>query len=219
LVGEPESPVWRDAASAYAHVSRADAKVNQIIWLAPAPANNAWSIALKRDVVDVNDLESLDDLARWLNAGENNFKLVASNEFVKRPDALQAMELSHGFRLRPEQLVVLEGGDTSIMIQAAGQGTKGINAAMVYGTDDAILSAFDLVMLADSKNSQIVYQPTPTIREAVLTAKPRIKDVLDPVFRSLTTQNLKKLNARVTLENLDAKRVAIDYLKEQGFIK
>ncbi len=219
LIGEPDNPVWKDAAAAYAHIQKVDAQTNQVIWLTPAPANNVWSIALRRDLVDAHDLNSLGDLARWLNTGKNDFKLVASAEFVKRPDALKAMEQAHGFSLRPEQLIVLEGGDTSTMIQAAGQGTKGINAAMVYGTDEAIMSAFNLIILSDSKGSEIVYQPTPIIRESILMAKPRIKEVLDPVFRSLTAQNLKKLNARVTLESVDAKQVAIDYLKEEGFMK
>ena len=219
LIGEPDNPVWKDAAAAYAHIQKVDAQTNQVIWLTPAPANNVWSIALRRDLVDSHGLDSLGDLARWLNTGKNDFKLVASAEFVKRPDALKAMELAYGFSLRPEQLIVLEGGDTSTMIQAAGQGTKGINAAMVYGTDEAIMSAFNLVILSDSKGAEIVYQPAPIIRESILMAKPRIKEVLDPVFRSLTAQNLKKLNARVTLERIDAKQVAIDYLKDEGFMK
>jgi osmoprotectant transport system substrate-binding protein len=43
--------------------------------------------------------------------------------------------------------------------------------------------------------------------------------VLEPIFKSLDTETLQQLNARIQLEGVDARKVAGDYLRSKGFIK
>ena len=89
---------------------------------------------------------------------------------------------------------------------------------MAYGTDGA-LAALGLVVLADTKGAQIVYQPAPVIRGAVLEKHPEIKRALEPVFTSLSLQMLQALNAKIAVEGQDAKSVAREYLAAKGFLK
>src|ERR1051325_10454222 len=42
-------PVWKEAASGYAEIKKLDAAENKLVWLAPAPANNTWVIAIRHD--------------------------------------------------------------------------------------------------------------------------------------------------------------------------
>ena len=129
-------------------------------------------------------------------SGGGKVKLAGSSEFVNSAAALPAFEKAYGFTLKPDQLLVLSGGDTSATIKAAAEGTDGVNAAMVYGTDGAI-GAAGLVVLDDDKAVQPVYAPTPIVREAVLKAHPEIAAALKPVFASLDLKTLQTLNGRI----------------------
>lgn len=214
---DEKNPAWKNAKAGYALVKRLDAEKNHLVWLAPAPADNTWAIALRKDVAQKNHVKSLADLARWLAAG-GKFKLAASAEFIERSDALPAFEKAYGFKLNDAQLLTLAGGNTTATIKAAAQGISGVNAAMAYGTDGA-LAALGLVVLDDPKGIQPVYAPAPLVREATLARYPQIKDLLEPVFRTLDGPTLRRLNARIAVNGEDAAKVATDFLRAKGFIK
>ncbi|AMO48099.1 osmoprotectant transport system substrate-binding protein [Kosakonia oryzendophytica] len=208
---------WKNAQQGYEKVKKLDAEQNKLVWLTPAPANNTWTIAVRQDVAQKNQLKSLEDLSRYLKAG-GVFKLAASAEFIERTDALPAFEKAYNFTLKQDQLLSLAGGDTAVTIKAAAQQTSGVNAAMAYGTDGPV-AALGLQTLSDPKGVQPIYAPTPVVREAVLKAYPQLDAWLKPVFASLDEKTLQKLNASIAVEGLDAKKVAADYLKEKGLVK
>ena len=212
-----DDSLWKDAAKGYAEAKKLDYDANKIVWLDPAPANNTWAIGLRSEVADANKLKSLSDFGKYV-AGGGKVKLAGSAEFVNSAAALPAFQAAYGFKLSPEQLLILSGGDTSATIKAAAEQTDGVNTAMVYGTDGAI-SAADLVVLDDDKNVQPVYAPSPVIREAVLKAHPEIAEWLKPVFASFDLKTLQELNGRVQVNGEAAKDVAASYLKDKGFVK
>ena len=217
LFNKADDPVWNDAAQAYDEVKKLDYDANKIVWLAPAPANNTWAVALRKEVTDANKIVTFSDFGKYV-AGGGQVKLAVSAEFVSSPAALPKFESTYGFTLKPDQLVTLSGGDTAATIAAAANQTSGVNGAMVYGTDGGIAPS-GLVVLVDDKNVQPVYQPAPIIREAVLNKYPQIKDLLAPVFAKLDLVTLQKLNGRIQVGGEAAKAVAIDWLKTNGFLK
>ena len=217
IFGEESSPVWKDAKAGYERVKALDYEKNKIVWLPASPANNTWAIAVRKDVATPNKLKTLDDLGQWLGKG-GQFKLAASAEFVERSDALPAFQTAYNFKLKPDQLLTLAGGDTAVTIRAAGEKTSGVNAAMVYGTDGAI-AALGLVVLQDPQGIQPVYAPAPLIRAATLAQQPKIKAILEPVFQTLNGPTLQALNAKIAVEGQDAKKVSADYLRAKGLIK
>ena len=212
-----DDPVWKDGAKGYAEAKKLDYDANKIVWLTPSPANNTWAIALRKEVVASAKLTTLSDFGKWVSVG-GKVKLAASAEFVNSPAALPAFQTAYGFKLSPDQLIVLSGGDTAATIKAAAEQTDGANAAMVYGTDGAIQPS-GLVVLDDDKGVQPVYRPTPIIREAALSANPKIADILKPIFEALDLTTLQQLNARVQVQGEPAKAVAEDFLKSKGFLK
>lgn len=214
---EGDSPVWKDAAAAYTRAAELDLAQNQIVWLDPAPANNTWAIAVRSDVAEPNHLVTMSDFGKWIADG-GAVKLVASTEFVTSPAALPAFQETYGFTLTPDQLVQLSGGDTAATIAAAAQQTSGVNSAMVYGTDGAI-SAVGLVVMADDKGVQPVYQPAPLVRAAVLAEYPQIAEVLNPIFDGLSLETLQELNGRIQVGGEPAASVAKDYLTQAGILK
>jgi len=206
----------RNAAQAYAKAKELDAK-NGIVWLAAAPANNTWAIAVPKALADKEQLKTIADFARYVNAGKP-VKLAASQEFVDREDALKAFEKVYGFKLKPEQLLILPGGNTTQTEQAAARGTSGVNAAMAYGTDGGI-AALGLVALTDPQGAVAVYQPALTVRKAVADKYPEIARLMNPVFAALNEATLSSLNAQVAVNGKNPADVARDYLKNKGLLK
>jgi len=209
-------PIWRDRARGYAEIAARDRAANHLVWLAPAPANNSWVIAIRKDLPGFPARPCLGDLAAYLAAG-GRFKLAASAEFVESPSALPAFEERYGFRLKAAQLLTLSGGNTTATLRAAAEGISGVNAAMAYGTDGEV-AALGLLTLCDDKGAQIVYAPAPVVRESVLLRHPEIAAALAPVFASLTLETLQGLNARIAVEGKDAAAVAADYLSAKRFL-
>jgi osmoprotectant transport system substrate-binding protein len=208
-------PAWKDAAAGYAEVAALDKAANQLIWLAPAPADNTWVIAVRKDLPGFSAYPCIGDLASYLQR-DGRFRLAASAEFVESPEALPAFEAAYRFHLSGDQLLTLSGGNTAATLRAAAEGISGVNAAMAYGTDGA-LAALGLLALCDDKHAQVVYAPAPVIRKAVLDANPVIAPALDRVFATLTLETLQRLNARIAVDGEEARAVAAEYLRSGHF--
>ena len=214
---DDKNPAWKDFNQGWQRVKALDEQKHRLVWLAPAPADNTWAIAVRKDLAAAGPLRSLADLPRFLASG-GRFKLAASAEFAERADALPAFQAAYGFTLGREQLLLLAGGDTAATIRAAAEQTSGVNAAMAYGTDGP-LAALGLVVLDDPKGVQPVYAPAAVVRAEVLVRQPRIAALLEPLFRALDTPTLQQLNAKIALEGQDARQVAAAFLKSRGLVK
>ena len=213
---EADNSVWKDAAQSYARAAELD-RAGNLIWLDPAPANNTWAIAVRRDLAEQNNLRTMSDFGAWV-AGGGQVKLAASTEVTNSVEALPAFQATYGFQLAPAQLVQLSGGDTAATIAAAAQQTSGVNAAMVYGTDGGIEPA-GLVVMEDDKAVQPFYQPAPVVRAEVLEEYPKIPEVLNPIFAGFDLTTLQELNARIQVGGEPAAAVAEDYLTRKGLIE
>lgn len=206
-----------NASKVYQTARTLDKKVNNIVWLRPANANNTWAIAIPQKLAAAEKLKSLADLAKYINAGKT-FKMAASQEFADRDDGLKGFEKAYGFTVKPDQLVILPGGNTTQTETAAAQGTSGVNAAMAYGTDGAI-AALGLVALTDPKGGVAVYQPAITVRGAVFAKYPELKTIIEPVFARLNAKTLSSLNGKISVGGESAAKVAGDWLKANKFLK
>ena len=208
--------IWKDAKKGYAKVKALDLEKNNIVWLKPAPANNTWAIAIRGDLSKSERVYTLEDFADYVNRG-GKVKIAGSEEFVNRPDALPAFQKAYGFKLKKNQLLVLSGGNTAQTEKAAAQQISGVNTAMAYGTDGA-LAALGLHVLTDTKGVQPVYEPAPIIRKEVLDKYPEIERLLAPTFTTLNLETLQSLNSKIALGGIDAKKVAVAYLKSKGLL-
>lgn len=214
---EADSPVWKDAQQGYDRVKLLDKQANNIDWLTPSPANNTWAIAVTKALATQEKLTSLVDFAAFVDRG-GKVKLIGSEEFVTSAAALPAFQTAYGFTLKPDQLVTIQSGNTAQTEKAASDGTDGVNAAMAYGTDGG-LSAFGLVVLSDPKGVQPVYEPTPIIRDQVLSKYPEISSDLAPIFKTLDLVTLQTLNGRIAVNGENPADVARSYMTQKGFLK
>ncbi|HJS91485.1 MAG TPA: glycine betaine ABC transporter substrate-binding protein [Steroidobacteraceae bacterium] len=211
----PSNPAWKDLRQGYELGARLDYARNHIVWLTPAPASNAWALAVRRDVANAYHLRTMSDFARWVSGG-GDVMLACSAEFANA-GTLAGLERTYGFKLSSDQLIVLAGGETAAMIAAAAARTDGTNTAMVYGTDGGIAAA-DLLVLDDDRHEQPIYAPVPLVREAVLRAYPQIATLVKPLMQSLDRETLQRLNERVQVDGESVQSVARDYLKQKGLL-
>ncbi|MGD9940110.1 MAG: ABC transporter substrate-binding protein [Clostridia bacterium] len=214
--GQADSLVWMDATAGWKRAGELDAPQG-LTWLPSAPANNTWAIAVRGDLAQSAGLSTMSDFGRYV-AGGGSVKLAGSEEFVNSPAALPAFQAAYGFAMKPGQLLVLAGGNTAATEKAAADGTDGVNAAMAYGTDGQ-LAAFGLVVLADDKGVQPVYEPAPVVRTAVLQEYPEIQTLLEPVFGALDLVTLQTLNGRIAVDGQSATDVAASWLRSKGLLE
>ncbi|WP_420390770.1 glycine betaine ABC transporter substrate-binding protein OsmF [Marinobacter sp.] len=207
---QADRDIWKDADKAYEQAASLDKKAHSIVWLTPAKANNTWAMSVRGDLARENGLNTLEDLASYINGG-GAFKFAASAEFVESASALPAFQEAYGFKLESDQLLILSGGNTAATLRAAALTDNDVNGAMTYGTDGG-LNALDLKVMEDTLGVQPVYQPTPIVRAEVLETYPNIREVLAPVFESLDLETLQRLNGQVAVNGVPAEAVARDYL-------
>lgn len=205
--------VWANAEASTAFVQAVDSLKNDLVWLCPATANNTYAIAVRRAWAEENNIRTAEDLAAYHNSGGRI--IFASNaEFIDRPDGLQAFEETYGFSIPRSDVVVLAQGSYATA-QALANGSNGVNAAMVFGTDGTI-AAFDLLVVEDTLGAMPVYYPAPVVRGELLRAEPGIADVLCGVFAHLDGPTLSALNAEVDVMGRRPAEVAAEFLRQIG---
>jgi len=212
-----DTSIWNDPIKGYEFTAELDFEKNNIVWLTPSPANNTESIAVRREFSEENNITDMNQLAVYINAG-NDFKLIAASSFVENPLGLLGYEEAYGFKLNNDQIIALSSGNTAEMLKALAESTNGVNASLVYGTDGA-LDKLDLIVLEDPMHIPPVYLPAPVIRKEVLDVYPEIEMLLKPVFESLTLEILQNLNAQVAYDGKDAASVAKTYLEDNNFVQ
>ena len=211
-----DEEAWRDADLGYETIKTYDMDNNKLVWLQPAKANNTEMLAVKREFAEANDLEDLNDFAEYVNNG-GEVKFITSQLFAEKKFGLLGMEDAYGFKLKPDQLILLPHGNTAETISALANGTDNVNVALVYGTDGALVD-LDLVVLDDPQSIPPVFEPSAIVRAEVLEKYPEIEDIIEDVFESLTLENLQTMNKNVIVDGMSPKDVAKEHLTNEGFL-
>ena len=213
---EFEEGLTRDAEASYTRLRELDRDLNDLVWLAPAPANNTYGFALTRAFAEQHGLVSMEDFAEYVSAG-GEVMMATGDEFAQRADGIAAFERLYEFDLSDDQLLIIAAGTPAQTLQALDQGASNTNVAMTFATAGEV-AAYDFVVLTDPRGAQPIFNPTAVFRAEVLEANPEIADILNPIFSSLTNESLQELNARVAVDGEPEDAVARDYLMEHGFL-
>ena len=94
---------------------------------------------------------------------------------------------------------------------------KQVDVSMGFATDGRI-AAFGFVNLVDNKSYFPIYNPAPVVRAQVLTRYPETRQILKPIAKNLTTQEMQGLNAMVDIEHKQINKAAEDWLKRKGLL-
>ena len=205
-----EDPI-PDSRKQYRAVAKEDLRKNGIRWLAPAPANNSFAIAVRSEAAEVLGVETLSGFAALSELRPEDATLCAADEFLSREDGLPGMEEAYDFEL-PEENVV-ETGEGRIY-GAVDEG-EDCNFGEVFETDGRI-EALDLALLEDDRRFFPIYNPSLSVREDVMAEHPGISEVFAPISEDLDNETLRGLNAAVAVDGEPAEDVARQFLRDSG---
>jgi len=106
--------------------------------------------------------------------------------------------------------------DTGIIYTQAAKGS------CTYGevfTTDGRIKSMNLAVMADNRKFFPNYNVAPEINSKALKKYPAIATVLDPITKRLNNDVAQELNARVDVDGEDPHAVALDWMKDEGFVK
>ena len=181
-----------------------------IVALEPAPAQDANGFAVTRETAERYDLETISDLAPV--AGELVFG--GPPECPERPLCLQGLQDLYGLSF--ESFFALDAsGPVTVAALRAGE----VDVALMF-TTSGYLDGPELMLLRDDRELQPAENVVPVVRADLLRRFGEgLRDVVESVSRRLTTEDLVELNRLVSLEGLEPRAVAADWLAATGITR
>ena len=202
----------QDSKAQYEAVKERDLAQNKILWLQPTPFNNTYAFAVKKERAQQLGLRTLSDMAAYLRSGQPGNMCIES-EYQNRDDGFAGLQRTYGFQAPPDRVRVLQTG----AIYQATADQKECLFGEVFTTDGRI-PQLGLTVLQDDKLYHPLYNAAPTLRKEVYDRNPNIATVFAPISAALTNEVMAELNRQKSAEGKPERRVARDWLAQQGFI-
>ena len=192
-------------------VRREDA-ANNISWLYPAPFDNTYAIAVRKEAVaSLGNVKTLSDLARLASTRAKDATVCTNNEFFSRDDGLPGMEKAYGFQINRDNIAKLE---TGVVYSAIDDG-KICNFGVVFATDGRV-EGLGLTVLRDDKQFFPVYNPALNVRTSVYQKYPKLFRMFKAISLELTNERIQKMNADVDIRGKFPEEVAKEFLASYG---
>ena len=207
-----KTDVIRDPVQLFNAVKEADLAANGIDWVSRIDFNDTYALAVRKaDVAKFGT--SISSLAAYVKQHPSGVLFAVNPEFYDRPDGFPALVKFYGMTVPAGQVKLMDAGITYQALDS-----KQVDVAMAYSTD-GLLSKFDLQVLTDDKTFFPIYNPALCIQKDVLAKYPEIPTILDPLTKTLTTDDIIGMNYAVDVEGKAPEDVANQYLKDKGLIK
>ncbi|WP_368654135.1 glycine betaine ABC transporter substrate-binding protein [Ornithinibacillus sp. 4-3] len=202
-----------DPDEAFEELKRID-KANGIDWVNPSGVNNTFAFVMTQEQAEELEIETMSDLADYINENPNELTLGTDAQFTNRPeDGLPGVEEEYGFSFGVENTVLMEPG----LVYGALQNGD-LDVAVAYETNSQI-EGYDLFLLEDDKSFFPPYHAALAIDEELFEQYPEIETILAPLAESLDSEVMRKLNYQVDFERQSVALVAHNYLVENGFLE
>lgn len=193
-------------------VREADAR-NGVTWLRPSALNNTYALTMNQANHRRYRTNTLSEVAALSKSDPGAVTLCVEVEFANRADGLPGMEKAYGMDVPAKNITQM---DTGIIYTQAAKGS------CVYGevfTTDGRIKSMNLAVMRDDKKFFPNYNAAPMINSRTLKKWPAIPEVLDPISEKLNNSVAQDLNAKVDVDGEDPHQVALEWMKEQGFVK
>lgn len=212
--GIPVTALPTTAERAYVLAKSLDAPQG-LVWLNRMAFNNTYTLLVRQELVD-EGIQTIDDLAVYMNANDAPLTICLEGEFYARPDGLDGLQSLYGFAFQEENIFVIEIGDVYEKLRAGE-----CDVAEGFSTDGRI-NAWNFVALDDSLAFFPFYNPTPVVRKEVLDLHPELVGILNQLSPLLTESAMAALNAQVDIgpdgelasgDEIDAEEAAYNFLR------
>ncbi|WP_270181341.1 glycine betaine ABC transporter substrate-binding protein [Alkalihalobacillus sp. CinArs1] len=201
-----------DPVKAFDKVKELDKK-NEIEWTNMSNVNNTYAIAMKEEKAKKLGIQSISDLAAYINENPGKLSIASDAEFANRPDGIPGVEKTYGFEFDSSQIKQMDIGLTQ---RALDNGQ--VDLSVAYETDPTIVK-YGLVTLEDDKNFFPPYRAALTMNKEIYEKYPEIEEITAPLAEELNSDIMRELNYKVDIEGNPVSIVAHDWLVENGLLE
>jgi len=173
-----------------------------ITWLDPLGFSNKYAIVI-RNTFDISRISEL-------NVIREKIKLGFSHEFLNRPDGFAGLSAHYGFGE-----MNVRGMEHGLVYMAIEQGE--IDVTDAYETDGKLVR-YNLTMLEDDLGFFPPYEASLVVRNGILSSFPGLKNKLQELSGSISTQKMRELNYEVEVQGKSMEEVARNFLVGGGWI-
>jgi osmoprotectant transport system substrate-binding protein len=206
-------PITKPLAQ-YRAVAKED-KGKGVQWLAPAPLNNTYAFALRKEAVSkLGGITKISQLKTLIANQPKEATICVASEFSTRDDGLPGVEKTYGFKFPKDNIVLIELGT----IYKSVDDGKICNFGEVFATDGRI-QGLGLKVLKDDKNFFPVYNAALNVRLKVFRKYPKLAPMFKLISAKLTNGVMTQMNADVDVRGKFPDEVAKAFLKKYKFIK
>lgn len=197
----------KDRKTVYRRTAEEYQKRFDVVWLDPAPMNNTNAIAVTGETAGRYNLRTLSDMA----AAAPGIRFAGIPDFKERPDGLAGLKKVYGGFDFKELRVY----DPGLKYKAILDGKA--DAVIAFSTDGQI-EGYGLVLMEDDKGLWPPYQVAPVVRADILSAYPKIPEILNRLAPLLDNATISGLNWEVGGKKKEYTDVARRFLVEKGLI-
>ena len=179
-------------------------------WIDRLGFANDYAIVMRPEVAAAQGIETIGDLARI-----QGLKLAVETTFAERPlDGLDPMVRRYALSLGDPLSFNVTEREKIVAALLDGQA----QAAELF-TTDAEIDAYGLKVLKDDLKFFPVYEGAPVVRQDALGRFPKLAEAIGKLVGKLSTDEMRKLNAAVTLGGQSAESVALAFLADKSLIR
>lgn len=178
-----------------------------IKWFDSLGFANNYAIAVREEVAEEHDLETISDLrdiAEDMTAAFDTSWLERDNDGY---DAFkEAYDIDFG-ETNPMEI--------GLVYDAIDDGN--VDVALAY-TADARIDKYNLALLEDDKSFFPPYDASPVVKQETLDDHPEIADAIEPLLGRFDDEKIRELAGEVDIDGKDTAEVAENYLKDEGLL-
>lgn len=178
-----------------------------IKWYDPLGFINNYSIAIKQDFAEENNIETVSELGEYADLME----LGTDNAWIERDnDGYKEFQETYGYQFKDAR-----GMDASLMYK--GIENNDLDVATAY-TVDPQLKEYDLKVLEDDKQFFPPYEASIIATNSVLEEYPEVDEVVESLVNVVSTEEMTDLIYQVDIEGQSIDDVTKQFLEEKGML-
>jgi osmoprotectant transport system substrate-binding protein len=163
--------------------------------------NNTFAIVIRGEDARRLNLKTISDSA--LHAPQ--WRAGFGYEFMERPDGYEGLAHIYGLRFAEAPRIL----DLGLLYRALLEKQVDLVAG---NSTDGLLSARDLVILADDKRYFPPYEAVPIIRSETETRHPEVRVAIAELAGKISDEEMRKMNFEIDGQHRDAADVAREFL-------
>ncbi len=204
----------QDSKKQYEAAAKEDLEKNGLKLLEPAPFNNTYALAIRKEEQKKLGVEKLSDLGKLIKDKPDEATVCIESEFRSRDDGLPGMAKAYGYEFPQENISLF---DVGVVYDRTDKGEP-CNFGEVFTTDGRI-AGLGLVPLEDDKSFFPIYNPALEVKKSTYDQYGKQLDkIFTPIAKALDTNTMQKLNAQADVQGIPYEDVAQQWLEKEGFV-